>query len=90
MPKEAVNKYQAEVYPKESIYEFNGGDPLGASGKRNLYLYTGMVMGLRFRDSNGDEITNVATNGQGTVISTWNSFAVSYTALKQMVGWLIR
>ena len=88
VPKEAFNKYQAEIYPKESIYEFNGGDPLGASGKRNLYLYTGMVMGLRFRDSNGDEITNVATNGQGTVISTWNSFAVSYTALKQM-GWMV-
>ncbi|MDR2921569.1 MAG: RagB/SusD family nutrient uptake outer membrane protein [Tannerella sp.] len=87
-PKEAFNKDKAEIYPKESIYEFNGGDPLGTSGQRNLYLYTGMVMGLRFRDSNGDEIMNIATNGQGTVISTWNSFAVSYTALKQM-GWMV-
>jgi tetratricopeptide (TPR) repeat protein len=87
-PKEAFNKAYAEIFPKESIYEFNGGYLDGTFEQRNNYVYTGMVMGLRFRDSNGDELTNIAENGQGTVISTWNSFAIGYTALKDM-GWMV-
>jgi len=86
-PKEAFNKERAEVFPKESIYEFNGGYLQGAFEQRNNYVYAGMVMGLRFRDSNGDDLSNIAENGQGTVISTWNSFAIAYTAMQQM-GWM--
>jgi hypothetical protein len=86
-PKDLYNKEKAHEFPSGAIYEFNGGDLGGTSERHNMYMYVGMVMGLRFRDSQGDELFNSPVNGEGTVMSSWNAFAVAYTALKQM-GWI--
>ena len=87
-PKEAFNKEKAQDYPKESIWEFNGGYLQGTSERHNNYMYYGMEMGLRFRDSQGDELLNSPVTGVGTVISTWRGFGVAFTALKEM-NWMV-
>lgn len=56
---------------KESIWEFNSGFLDGKFENHNNYMYCGMVMGLRFRDSNGDELESLPGNNEGTVISSW-------------------
>ncbi len=86
-PKEAFNKEKAEVFPKESIWEFNSGFLEGTNERRNMYMYCGMVISLRFRDSNGDELLSSPQNGVGTVLSSWNTVVVGYSAVKQM-GWM--
>ena len=87
-PKELYNKPFPEVFPKGSIYEFNGGDINGQYEQRNNYIYPGMIMGLRFRDSQGDDLENNATTNKGTMKSTWNAFCLSYMAVKDM-GWMV-
>jgi hypothetical protein len=86
-PKEAYNKERAQDFPKESIYEFNGGFLEGAYEQHNNYIYVGMMMGFRFRDSQGDDLLNSPTTGVGTVISTWNTITIAQSAVKQM-GWM--
>lgn len=87
-PKDPFNKEKAQDVPKESIWEFNSGFLDGKYEKHNQYMYCGMVMGLRFRDSNGDELESLPGNNEGTVISPWNGFGIAYTALKEM-GWMV-
>ena len=87
-PKDPFNKEKAQDVPKESIWEFNSGFLDGKYEKHNQYMYCGMVMGLRFRDSNGDELESLPGNNEGTVISSWNGFGIAYTALKEM-GWMV-
>ncbi|GHV47857.1 hypothetical protein FACS1894181_02200 [Bacteroidia bacterium] len=87
IPKAAFNKERAQDFPKESIYEFNGGYLDGTFEQHNNYVYVGMTMGLRFRDSQGDDLLNSSTTGIGVVISTWNTFTLAHSAVKQM-GWM--
>lgn len=86
-PKDPFNKEKAQDVPKESIWEFNSGFLDGKFENHNNYMYCGMVMGLRFRDSNGDELESLPGNNEGTVISSWNGFGIAYTSLKEM-GWM--
>lgn len=86
-PKDPFNKERAEEFPKESIWEFNGGFLDGQFERHNNYMYAGMVMGLRFRDSNGDELFSSPVNNVGTVISSWAGVVIAYTAIKEM-GWM--
>ncbi|WP_148476965.1 RagB/SusD family nutrient uptake outer membrane protein [Parabacteroides johnsonii] len=74
--------------PLESIWEFNSGQLDGKSEKHNMYVYYGMIMGLRFRDSNGSDFYNVSDPKDGIVMSSWNCFTVGYWALKRM-GWMV-
>ena len=62
--------------PLESIWEFNSGQLDGKSEKHNMYVYYGMIMGLRFSESNGSDFYNVADPKDGIVMSTWNFFTV--------------
>lgn len=87
-PKAPFNKEKAGDIPKESIWEFNSGFLDGQFERHNNYMYCGMVMGLRFRDSNGDELVSLPGNNEGTVLSSWNAFGIAYTALKEM-GWMV-
>ena len=87
-PKEAFNKARAQDFPKESIWEFNGGNLQGAYEQRNNYWYNGMCIGYRFRDSQGDELLNTAEANKGVNKSTWNALSIAYSALKDM-GWMV-
>jgi len=82
-PKDPFNKERAEVVPRESIWEYNSGF---LQGHKN-YIYAGLIMGLRFRDSNGDELFSSPVNGVGTVINRWGSLVIGHKTLKE-IGWM--
>lgn len=86
-PKEAFNKEKAQDFPKESIWEFNGGFLQGQNERHNMYMYAGMVFSLRFRDSNGDELYSSPENGVGTVISAWCGAVLGYSMINE-IGWM--
>lgn len=87
-PKAPFIEEKAANRPLESIWEFNSGQLDGKSENHNMYAYYGMIMGLRFRDSNGSDFYNVPDSKDGIVMSSWNCFAVGYSTLKQM-GWMV-
>jgi hypothetical protein len=78
-PIEAFNKNIISDIPKESILEFNTGDPTVKGACH--YLYWGMLISLNHRD------TDNGGRGGNMVKSSWNQFTVSYWALDKM-GWM--
>ncbi len=78
-PLEAFNKNVPKNIPKESVLEFNSGDPT-VSGS-SMYMYYGMIISLNFRD------TDNGGRGKDMVKSSWNQFTLSYWALDK-AGWM--
>ena len=87
-PKDPLIKKKRKMFPKSLFGNSIAVFWMEKYEKHNQYMYCGMVMGLRFRDSNGDELESLPGNNEGTVISSWNGFGIAYTALKEM-GWMV-
>lgn len=83
-PDEPFINAKASEVAKETIWEFNSGQLDGQSDRHNSYMYFGMIYGLRFRDSQGQDFTNVPENNSGITMSGWNAFAIGHWALKEM------
>ncbi len=75
-PIDAFNKINRLLMPRETILEFDSGNPTIASASQ--YMYWGMIISLNFRDAFG------GGRGKGMVKSTWNQFTMSYWALNKM------
>lgn len=82
-PKDPFIRYKCSDVCSESIWEFNVGNPDATDWAQKNFAYWGLVMGLRFRDSNGADLDK-----DETVMSGWNGYAIAYTALKEM-GWMV-
>lgn len=80
-PIEAFNKNVVANIPKESILEFNTGDPAVSAASR--YMYWGWVISLQDRDA--DNFGRGPAPGMSK--STVSQFTLSYWALDK-IGWM--
>ena len=81
-PIQAFNKNTANNIPKETILEYNTGDPSVGNGEQtSSYMYWGWVISLQDRDA--DDFGR----GAGMRKSGTNQFTLSYWAINK-TGWM--
>jgi hypothetical protein len=78
-PLEVFNKNVPKNIPKETVLEYNSGDP--SVGGAAEYMYYGMIISLNFRDADN------GGRGADMVKSGWNQFTLSYWAIDK-AGWM--